>query len=60
VVGPICLLGCSASIQWLVELAVTELANIIEYIDELLVHFKNQEDHMKQLEKVFKTQKCGV
>jgi hypothetical protein len=37
-VRPMSLLGCPASFQRLVELALADLVNIIVYIDDLLVH----------------------
>ena len=47
------LLGCPASFQRLVELAMTGLINIIVYLDDLLVHSKTHEEHLVQLEKLF-------
>ena len=40
VVSPMGLLGCPASFQRLVELAMQGLVNVIVYIDDLLLHSK--------------------
>jgi hypothetical protein len=40
IVGPMCLLGCPASFQRLVELAMAGMVNVIVYIDNILVHSK--------------------
>jgi hypothetical protein len=46
--GTMGLLGFSASFQRLVQLAMAGVVNIMVYIDELLVHSKNKEDHLIQ------------
>ncbi len=53
IVSPMGLLGCPASFQRLVELAMRGLVNIIVYIDDLLVHSKSHAEHQEQLEKLF-------
>jgi hypothetical protein len=53
IVSPMGLLGCPASFQRLVELAMRGLVNVIVYIDDLLVHSKNYADHQEQLENYF-------
>ena len=52
--GPMGLLGCPASFQRLVELAMAGLVNIIVYIDDLLVHSKSHPEHLQQLDSLFK------
>jgi hypothetical protein len=52
-VGPMGLLGCPASFQMLVELAMAGLINIIVYIDGLLVHSKSHKEHLQQLNSLF-------
>ena len=47
---PMGLLGSPASFQRLMEAVVAGLANIIVYIDDLLLHSSNHEDHIPQLE----------
>ena len=47
------LLGCPASFQRLVEAVVHGIANIIVYIDDLIVHSANHDDHLKQLDQLF-------
>jgi hypothetical protein len=55
------LLGCPASFQRLVELAMRGLINVIVYIDNLLVHSRNHAEHQKQLEKLFcRQRKTGL
>jgi hypothetical protein len=44
------LLGCPASFQRLVELAMRGLVNVIVYIDNLLVSSKNHAEHQEHLE----------
>jgi hypothetical protein len=44
------LLGCPASFQRLVELAIAGLMNIIVYIDDILVHSKSHKEHLQQLD----------
>jgi hypothetical protein len=46
-VSPMGLLGCPASFQRLVELALAGLTNNIVYIDELLVHSKSHTEHLQ-------------
>jgi len=46
------LLGCPASFQHLREGMLRNISNIIVYIDDLLVHTKTHEDHLKVLEQV--------
>ena len=53
VVSPMGLLGCPASFQRLVELAMQGLVNVIVYIDNLLLHSKTHEEHRQQLELLF-------
>jgi hypothetical protein len=53
IVSPMGLLGCPASFQILVELAMRGLVNVIVYIDDLFVHSKNHAEHQEQLEKLF-------
>ena len=53
VVSPMGLLGCPASFQRLVELAMQGLVNVIVYIDDLLLHSKTHEEHRQQLELLF-------
>ena len=47
------LLGCPASFQRLVEAVVHGIANIIVYIDDLIVHSANHDDHLRQLDQLF-------
>ena len=53
IVSPMGLLGCPASFQRLVELAMRGLANVIVYIDDLILHSKSHAEHQDQLEKLF-------
>ena len=53
IVSPMGLLGCPASCQRLVKLAMRWLVNVIVYIDDLLVHSKNHAEHQTRLEKLF-------
>jgi Reverse transcriptase (RNA-dependent DNA polymerase)/RNase H-like domain found in reverse transcriptase/gag-polyprotein putative aspartyl protease len=53
VTSPMGLLGCPASFQRLVEAVVAGLANIIVYIDDLLVHSKTHQQHRIQLQQLF-------
>jgi hypothetical protein len=46
------LLGCPASFQRLMEGVLRNISNVIIYIDDLLVHTKTHEDHVKVLEQV--------
>ena len=47
------LLGCPASFQILVELAMKGLVNVIVYIDDLILHSKSHTEHRVQLELLF-------
>ena len=51
--SPMGLLGCPASFQRLVELAMTGMINVIVYIDDLLLHSKSHDEHREQLDKLF-------
>jgi hypothetical protein len=53
IVSPMGLLGCPASFQRLVELAMRGLVNVIVHIDDLLVHSKSHAEHQDKLEKLF-------
>ena len=53
IMSPMGLLGCPASFQRLVELAMKGLINVIVYIDDLLLHSKSHADHKEQLEQLF-------
>ena len=53
IMSPMGLLGCPASFQRLVELAMTGMINLIVYIDDLLLHSKSHDEHKEQLEKLF-------
>jgi hypothetical protein len=50
------LLGCPASFQRLLELAMEGLINVIVNIENLLLHLSSLAEHQEQLEKLF----CGV
>ena len=47
------LLGCPSTFQRLVEAVVEGITNIIVYIDDLIVHSNNHEDHIKTLSDLF-------
>jgi hypothetical protein len=47
------LLGCPSTFQRLVEAVVEGLANIIVYIDDLIVHSDSHEQHMQSLDQLF-------
>jgi hypothetical protein len=49
---PMGLLGCPASFQRLMEGVLRNISNVIVYIDDLLVHTQNHEDHLKVLDQV--------
>ena len=49
VMSPMGMLGCPASFQSLVELAMKGLINVIVYIDDLLHHSKSHAEHKYQL-----------
>ena len=53
IVSPMGLLGCPASFQRLVELAMKGLVNVIVYIDDLLLHSKTHQEHRTQLVALF-------
>jgi hypothetical protein len=53
IMSPMGLLGCTASFQRLVEMAMKGLVNVIVYINNILKHFRNHFDHKQQLEKLF-------
>jgi len=46
------LLRCPASFQHLMEGVLWNISNVIVYIDDLLVHTQNHEDHTKVLKQV--------
>ncbi len=52
VTSPMGLLGCPASFQRLMETVVNGLANVIVYIDDLLIHSDTHERHLQTLEQV--------
>ena len=52
ITSPMGLLGCPASFQRLMEGVLRNISNVIVYIDDLLVHTKNHDDHLKVLEQV--------
>jgi hypothetical protein len=52
ITSPMGLLGCPASFQRLMEGVMRNIANVIVYIDDLLVHTKTHEEHLKVLEQV--------
>ena len=52
ITSPMGLLGCPASFQRLMEGVLRDISNVIVYIDDLLVHTKNHDDHLKVLEQV--------
>ena len=53
IVSPMGLLGCPASFQRLVEMAMQGLINVIVYIDDILLHSKTHLEHRKQLDNLF-------
>jgi hypothetical protein len=53
IMSPMGLLGCPASFQRLVEMAMKGVVNLIVYIDDILLHSKNHFDHKQHLEKLF-------
>jgi hypothetical protein len=53
IMSPMGMLGCPASFQRLVEMAIKGLVNTIVYIDDILLHSKTHFDHKQQLEKLF-------
>jgi len=52
VTSPMGLLGCPASFQRLMETVVHGLANVIVYIDDLLVHSATHPEHITALDEV--------
>ncbi len=52
VTSPMGLLGCPASFQGLMETVVNNVANVIVYIDKLLVHSASHEEHISTLSQV--------
>ncbi len=52
ITSPMGLLGCPASFQRLMEGVMRNISNVIVYIDDLLVHTKTHEEHLKVLEQV--------
>jgi hypothetical protein len=52
ITSPMGQLGCPASFQQLMEGVLWNISNVIVYIDDLLVHTQNHEDHVKVLEQV--------
>jgi hypothetical protein len=48
------LLGCPASFQRLMETVVSNISNLIVYIDDLLVHSASHEEHIATLRQVLK------
>jgi hypothetical protein len=52
VTSPMGLLGCPASFQRLMETVVNGLANVIVYIDDLLVHSATHPEHITVLDQV--------
>ncbi len=51
--SPMGLLGCPASFQRLMELAMKDIPNVLVYIDDILVHSRTHEEHRTTLKKVF-------
>jgi hypothetical protein len=52
ITSPMGLLRCPASFQHLMEGVLRNISNVIVYIDYLLVHTQNHEDHTKVLKQV--------
>jgi hypothetical protein len=52
VTSPMGLLGCPASFQHLMETVIHGLANVIVYMDDLLVHSATHPEHITALDKV--------
>ena len=50
--SPMGLIGCPASFQRLMEKVMENIANVIVYIDDLLIHSKSHEQHLKTLDQV--------
>jgi hypothetical protein len=49
---PLGLLGCPANFQCLMEGVLCNIANVIVFINDLLVHTKTHEEHLKVLDQV--------
>ena len=47
------LLGCPATFQRLVETAVDGIQNVIVYIDDLIIHSKDYDQHLQTLDELF-------
>jgi hypothetical protein len=52
VTSPMGLLGCPANFQCLMETVVTNIASVMVYIDDLLVHSASHEEHILTLSQV--------
>ncbi len=50
IMSPMGLLDCPASFQHLMEGVLRNISNVIIYIDDLLVHTQNHDDHLKVLD----------
>jgi len=48
------LLGCPASFQRLMELVMKDIPNVLVYIDDILIHSKNHEEHRRTLTEVLR------
>jgi hypothetical protein len=53
VTSPMGLLVCPASFQCLMQTVLLNIKNVLIYIDDLLIHTSNHDDHLKVLENVF-------
>ncbi len=53
VTSPMGLLSSPASFQCLMETVLLNIKNVLVYIDDLLIHTSNHDDHLKVLENVF-------
>ncbi len=51
ITSPMGLLGCPASFQRMMEKFMRGIPNVIVYIDDLLIHSKNHEDHLVSLKR---------
>ena len=51
-VGAMGLTGCPASFARIMDEIMAHLENVITYIDDILVHSKDEDDHFKHLEEV--------
>ncbi len=52
ITSPMGLLGCPDSFQCLMEGVLRNISNVIVYIDDLLVHTQNHDDHLKVLDQL--------